>query len=272
MKKIGFIGAGNMGGALIMAASATIGGENIIICDHNPGKIEALQESCGCMVTIDSSAVVKESEYIVLGVKPQVMKDTVKSLVPALKERIEAKDSLPVFVTMAAGISTEVIKMCLGTAVPVIRIMPNTPAMVQAGMILYTASADVTDEQMDHFLEMVAGAGSFEKIPEEKMDQTSAVSGCTPAYAYMFIESLADGAVQVGVPRAQALRLAAQAVLGSAKMVLETGIHPDQLKDNVCSPGGSTIEGVNALEKGGFRGLVAEAIVKATEKNIKLGK
>lgn len=267
MHKIGFIGSGNMGGALITAACKTIGAENVIITNRTLKKARKLAEETGCDVAETNEEIVKKAEYIIFAVKPNVIRSAAKEILPALKEEID-KGHKHVAVTIAAGISTDTISDCLDDIVPVLRIMPNTPVLVGEGMILLTGD----EAYFDEFMSLFSEAGLFEILPEKNFDITTSISGCSPAYAYMFISALADGACQVGVGRAQAIRLAAQAVLGSAKMVLETGEHPDKLKDDVCSPGGSTIVGVNALEEHGFRYCAAEAIIKSTEKNLDLGK
>lgn len=266
MYKTGFIGAGNMGSALAAAAARTIGGENILVCDHNADKPEKLSAATGCRIADSAVRVAKECEYIFLAVKPNVIKKVAAEIAP------ELSGGDHVIVTMAAGVAISSIEESIGFKLPVIRIMPNTPVAIGKGTTLVTFNNSVSEGIFSEFLEIMKDSGSFEKIPEEKFDITTAISGCTPAYVYMFIEALADGAVEVGVPRAQAIKLAAQTVLGSAAMVLESREHPDKLKDNVCSPGGSTIAGVSALEERGFRHAAAQAIVKATEKNLNLGK
>ena len=270
MYKIGFIGAGNMGGALILAACRTIGPEKVIITDYDADKAEELAAQTGCKAARSNEEIAKEAEYIVLAVKPNVIRGVAAGIANTINDDI-SKGTKHVVVTIAAGVMISTIKECLGDQVPVIRIMPNTPVAVGQGMILITGDGE-QDENVLEFQKILEKAGDYLYIPEANIDITTGVSSCAPAYTYMFISALADGAVQVGVPRAQAIRLAAKTVLGSAQMVLETGIHPDQLKDNVCSPGGSTIEGVAALEENNFRYAAARAIVKATEKNLKLGK
>ncbi|MCI8993971.1 MAG: pyrroline-5-carboxylate reductase [Eubacterium sp.] len=270
MYKTGFIGAGNMGGALIIAACHTIGAENVIITDYDLNKAEELSQQTGCKTAASNDDIIRNAEYIFLAVKPNVIREVAKAAASVLSEEL-ANGKKHVVVTIAAGITIETIQECIGTQIPVIRIMPNTPVAVGQGMILLTGP-DPEDENLKEFQEIMAKAGDFLYIPEKNFDITTSISGCTPAYTYMFIDALADGAVQVGVPRAQAIRLAAKTVLGSAQMVLETGLHPDQLKDNVCSPGGSTIVGVTALEKNNFRYGVAQSIIRSTEKNLELGK
>ena len=270
MYKTGFIGAGNMGGALIIAACKTIGPEHVIITDYDLGKARELAAQTGCQVAESNNEVVRSSEYTFLAVKPNVMRSVAAGIADTLNAEIE-KGIKHVIVTIAAGITIATIKECIGNKAPVIRIMPNTPVAVGQGMILLTGDGE-QDENIVEFQSIMKEAGDFLYIPESSFDITTSISSCSPAYTYMFISALADGACQVGVPRAQAIRLAAKTVLGSAQMVLETGIHPDQLKDNVCSPGGSTIVGVTALEENKFRYAVAQSIIQSTAKNLELGK
>lgn len=270
MYKVGFIGAGNMGGALIVAACKSIGADQVLITDHDKEKVQTLAEETGCHVAEDNQELAANAEFIVLAVKPHVIRPVASQIAETLKES-SSRGVCHVVVTIAAGVEIRTITECIGTDIPVIRIMPNTPVMVGQGMILITGSGE-TDENVKEFQILMKEAGDFLYIPESSFDITTSISSCSPAYVYMFISAMADGAVQVGVPRAQALHLAAKTVLGSAQMVLETGIHPDQLKDNVCSPGGSTIVGVNALERNGFRYAAAQAIIESTEKNLSLGK
>ena len=261
--KIGFIGAGNMGGALAIAAAKAVGGDNLLIADVNGEKAAALAAQIGATVA-DNAAIAAQCDYIFLGVKPQMMQDMLADLKPYLTAN-------PVLITMAAGLTIDAIRSWAGD-LPVIRIMPNTPVAVGAGMILYTADAAVTAAQKDAFVAMMAQAGRLDEIPEKLMDAGSCVSGCGPAFAYLFIEALADGGVECGLPRTQALDYAAQTVLGAAQMVLTTRRHPGDLKDAVCSPGGTTIAGVHALEAGGFRSLAMDAVVAAHERTLELKK
>lgn len=260
MNKIGFIGCGNMGGALIRAAVKAVKPSQIWITDKDVSKQNALAKETGAAAK-DIKEIASKCSYIFLGVKPQVMADMLAEIKKTLASR---KDHF-VLVSMAAGISIErLIKMCADC--PIIRIMPNIPASVGEGMILY-ACHKASKADVDAFLKVLSQAGKLAAVDEKLIDAGSAVSGCGPAYAFMFIEALADGGVRCGLPRAQAQLLAAQTLLGSAKMVMETGKHPGELKDAVCSPGGTTIEGVLALEEGGFRGTVSDAVIAAYEKN-----
>ena len=270
MYKTGFIGAGNMGGALIIAACQSQGPENVIITDHDFEKAAKLAEQTGCLAVRTNEEVAENSEYTFLAVKPNIIRSVASGIAETLNKSFD-QGNRHVVVTIAAGIAISTIRECIGGKVPIIRIMPNTPVAVGQGMILITGDGQ-EDANIVEFQQIMARAGEFLYIPESSFDITTSISSCSPAYTYMFISALADGACQVGVPRAQAIRLAAQTVLGSAKMVLETGIHPDQLKDNVCSPGGSTIVGVTALEQNKFRYAVAQSIIQSTAKNQELGR
>lgn len=206
------------------------------------------------------------SRFIVLGVKPQALSALVGEIAPVLKKRSDRF----VVISMAAGISTEKLSELFGFDLPVIRIMPNTPAEVGEGMIICCANSLVTKEEMAEFAAAFAPAGDIEPIAEGLMDAATCVSGCGPAFVYMFIEALADGGVCCGLPRELAMKLAAKTVCGSSQTVIQTKRHPGELKDAVCSPGGSTIEGVEALEKNAFRGAVSRAVTAAFEKTKKL--
>ena len=263
--KFGFIGVGNMGGALARAALRGVPGDCVGLAGRSEEKTRALAEELGCHAG-STAAIAKWGTFLFLGVKPQVMPELLESVAPALAER---RDRF-VLVTIAAGLTIARIQALAGGDYPVIRIMPNTPASVGEGMILYACGEGVTGEEEQAFLEAMAGAGRFSALPEHLMDAGSAVSGCGPAFADLFLEALADGGVACGLPRAQALELAAQMLLGSARLVLESGQHPGALKDAVCSPGGTTIQGVRALEAAGFRSAVMEAVIAAYEKTLAL--
>ena len=265
MATFGFIGTGNMGGALARALAKNVEGDSILLANRSAEKAAALAAELGCKA-VSSEAIAKKADYIFLGVKPQMMADLLAQLSPILKER----EDRFILVTMAAGLTIQRIRELAVGDYPVIRIMPNTPASIGEGMILYTAGSDVLDIELQIFLAAMAGAGRLSPLPEHLMDAGSAVSGCGPAFVDLFIEALADGGVACGLPRASALEFAAQMVAGSAKLILESGKHPGVLKDAVCSPGGTTIQGVRALEAGNFRGTVMEAVIKAYEKNFDL--
>ena len=260
----GFIGAGNMGGALALAAAKKTGGDRIAVACSTRERSEAATQRLGCTAETPQR-ILSDSRFVFLGVKPQMVGGVVESL----KADILASEGI--FVSMLAGVSLEKLALLLGADKKIIRIMPNTPCAVGQGLILYAANGRVSEDELCAFRELMAPAGALDELNEHLIDAASAVSGCGPAYAYLFIEALADGGVKNGLPRAKAQRYAAQMLLGSAEMVLRTGRHPGQLKDEVCSPGGSTIAGVAALERSGFRSACIEAVDAAVEKTKQLG-
>lgn len=267
MLTAGFIGCGNMGGALASAAAKAIGGKNIFLSDFIEEKAERLAEELFANKS-DNKTIAENCKYIFLGVKPQVIFDTIKEIAPTLKRR---KDRY-IVVSMAAGISIEAIEKAFGFNAPVIRIMPNTPAQVGKGVILYSCDDEISVKEREEFEEIFSKAGITDRISEHLIDAASAVSGCGPAFVYLFIEALADGGVLCGLPREKALSYAAETVKGAAEMVIKSGKHPGELKDNVCSPGGTTIEGVKALEMGAFRATTVNAVSKAYDKTLRLKK
>ena len=251
--KIAFIGTGNMGGAL--ARAAALEKENRLwLVNRHPEKAEALQKEIGGTVT-ELAPAVEAAELIVLGVKPLMLPDLCERIKPLLA----AKNDPFTVVSMAAGVSAAQLGEMLGEC-PIIRIMPNTPVAVGEGMILYSCPADV---RADAFLHALRFAGRFLPVEERLMNAGMAVSGCGPAFVDLFVEAMADAGVAQGLSRRDALQLAAQTVLGSAKLILESGKHPGELKDAVCSPGGTTIQGVRKLEEKGFRSAVIEAVIAA---------
>ena len=265
--KFGFIGTGNMGAALAAAAVKGVGGEHVLLANRTPEKALALAKQLGCG-TATNTQVAAECDLIFLGVKPNMMAGLLQELQPVLASR----KTPYTLVSMAAGLTIARLQEMAGAKAPIIRIMPNTPCQVGDGMILYVASPEVEQPVLEGFLLGMTPAGRFDALPESLMDAGSAVSGCGPAFVYLMIEALADGGVACGLPRQKAQDYAAQTLLGAAKMVLETGKHPGALKDAVCSPGGSTIQGVRALEENGFRTAAFEAVIAAYNKTKELGK
>ena len=264
--RYGFIGCGNMGGAVARAVCRGVGPENVVLANRTPAKAEALAEALGCRAATND-VVAQDCDVIFLGVKPQMMADMLAGIAPILAKR----SGRFVLVTMAAGLSMARVREMAGGAYPIIRIMPNTPVSLGAGMIQYCTS-NVTAEEEAEFLKLMVPAGRLDAVPESLIDAASCVSGCGPAWVYQFIEALADGGVACGLPRAKAQEYAAQMVLGSAKLVLESGQHPGALKDAVCSPGGSTIQGVRVLEEKGLRGAVMDAVIASYNKTKEMGK
>lgn len=263
----GFIGTGNMGSALAHAAAKTQSPDQIILADHVPQKAQTLADQLSCHFG-DSKQVAEQSQFLFLGVKPHMMAYLLKDLAPTLS----ARSAPPVFVSMAAGLTLQQLEDMAGSKFPIIRIMPNTPVSEAAGVILYVKNEAVSEEQLSFFTTAMSGAGKLYPLDESLMDAGSAVSGCGPAFAYLFIDALADGGVACGLSRTDAIHFAAQTVLGSAQMILSTGKHPDQLKNDVCSPGGSTIQGVRTLEQRAVRSACMDAVISAFEKTKALGK
>ncbi len=252
-----------MGSALASAISR-VSQTKIYISDHDSKKTAILNESYAYEIS-SNTQIAKECDFIFLAVKPNILPSVAEEIRGALK-------ASAIIVSMAAGVSLCSLREMLGDGKKIIRIMPNTPASLGAGVILYVNEKNVTSDEEESFVGIMKGAGLIDKIDEKLIDAASAVSGCGPAFVYMFIEALADGAVQCGLPRDKALLYASETLRGAAKMVTETGKHPELLKDEVCSPGGSTIEGVHALEDGAFRATVSEAVISAYEKTKLLGK
>lgn len=252
--KIGFIGAGNMGSAMMggIISSGTVEAQDIIASDIFQATLDDLSGELGVNTSISNRDVVDFSDIIILAVKPQYLPDAISGI-----SDMDFTDK--VVVSIAAGQSLARLKELFGKDLKLIRVMPNTPALVGEAMSALSPNELVTEEDTEIVVELFEAFGKAEIVPEKLQDAVVGISGSSPAYVYMFIEALADGAVAEGMPRAQAYKFAAQAVLGSAKMVLETGEHPGVLKDNVCSPGGTTIEAVAALEALGFRNAVIEA-------------
>lgn len=262
MKKVGFIGVGNMGGALATAVCKAISPVAVYLADTFAEKMQAISTQTGATVS-DAKTVAAACDYIFLGVKPQMLS--------ALFEEIgEALDSNPnaTLISMAAGIPLTRIEALVGSARPLIRIMPNTPVAVGEGMIVYTPNACVKREQISFFKEMLSQAGDLLEIPETQMDAACAVSGCGPAFVYMFIDALTRGGVESGLPKESAQHLASQTLLGAARLLQLSDKQPDELKTAVCSPAGSTIEGVRVLENADFYRVVEDA-VKASYKRAK---
>lgn len=262
MKKIGFIGAGNMGGALARAVAKT--GNDVFVADADRRKAEALASDIGANA-VDSAVVVNECDMIFLGVKPQIL----PALATEISGALGARKGGFCLVSMAAGVRLSKLSELFGCD-SIIRIMPNTPAAVGSGVILYAPMAGVDGEYESLLLEALSQAGSLNRLEEKLIDAATAVSGCGPAFVYMFIEALADGGVKCGLPRDKAQKFAAETLLGAAKLCIESGKHPGELKDAVCSPGGSTIAGVASLEECGFRGSVMDAVEAAFERTKEL--
>ena len=262
-KKIGFIGCGNMGGAILFGAleSGVLPKENAYVYDINP-EMMAKAESWGVNLCTDDEDVCTKSDIILLAVKPQNAAEALGMCNKALDGKA--------MMSIVAGITVERLQNMIDGTPRILRLLPNTPAMVFEGAFAVCSDNDFTEEELEIAKSIYSSIGIIEMIPEKLIDAACALNGGGPAFVAMFIEAMADGGVKQGLPRATAYRLAAQTALGTAKMILETGMHPGQIKDMVTSPGGTTIEGCEALERGGMRGAVIDCINKATEKSKKL--
>ena len=260
----GFIGCGNMGSAIIKGLLGSgVSQEEITASDARAESLENLAKETGICKAANNTEVVRTSDVIILAVKPQFLQEVLKEIKPEISRE-------KLVMSIAAGKNMEFLTAGLGEDKKIIRVMPNTPALVGSGITGFTANGNVTAEDKERAFKILSSFGEAEEVPEKLMDVVTSLGGSAPAFVYMFIEALADGAVLDGMPRDKAYHFAAQCVLGSAKMVLESGKHPGELKDMVCSPGGTTIEGVRTLEDAGFRGIVMEAVHEATEKSKEL--
>lgn len=260
--KYGFLGCGNMGGSIAKALSKVT--RDIMVTDRS-GKAKELADELGIQYG-SAEEIVSSCQRIFLAVKPQMMAGVLEPLQEQLQKR------KPLLITMAAGLTVNRIEELAGGRLPVIRIMPNTPVTVGKGMTQYCRNGLVSDEELYSFREDMRFSGRLDELDEHLIDAASALSGCGPAYMYLFIEALADGAVACGIPRAKAMEYAAATMVGAGEMVLSTGMHPGALKDAVCSPGGSTIAGVRSLEQHGFRGAAMDCVAAAFDRNKELGK
>lgn len=266
-KHLGFIGCGNMAGAIIggIVSSEKVAPENILASDILDKNLEKAHKEYGISVTFDNKSVAQWSDILVLSVKPQFYAQVINEIKDEIKENV-------VIVTIAPGITLEILEETFGKQVKIVRTMPNTPAMVREGMTGACANSYVSAQELEEVCELLGTFSRVEVVPEKLMDVVGAVSGASPAYIFMLIEAMADAAVADGMPRAQAYQFAGQAVLGSAKLFLESGKHPGELKDMVCSPGGTTIEGVRQLEARGFKSAMFEALKACVKKSKEFSK
>ena len=262
--KYGFLGCGNMGGAIARALAKTT--KNIMLTSKSAETAVNLSKELGCEHTSDNAALIETCDVVFLAVKPQMAADVLTPLVPLLQKY------KPVLVSMAAGLTLSRIEAMAGGSLPVVRIMPNTPVSIGKGMITYCYNSLVDASVVNTILQALCHAGRFDRIEETQMDAATAAAGCSPAYAYMFIDAIAQGAEACGLPREKALVYAAEAVAGAAQLLLTSGKEPSDLKNAVCSPGGSTLAGVKVLEEEGFVKITADAICSAYKRNIELGK
>ncbi|MCI9271245.1 MAG: pyrroline-5-carboxylate reductase [Dorea sp.] len=259
-KKLGIIGCGNMGGAILYGAmeSGVIAKENVFVYDINPSMRNKASD-WGVTVSANDAEVCRNADMILLAVKPQQAEDALAMCEDALDNKA--------MMSIVAGVTTERLQAMTNGTPRILRIMPNTPAMVYEGAFALCSDNNFTKDELASAKSLYETIGIVEMVPEHLIDAVCGLSGGGPAYAAMFIEAMADGGVKQGLPRTTAYRLAAQTCLGTAKMILETDLHPGQIKDMVTSPAGTTIEGCEKLETGGMRGAVMECIKAAAERS-----
>ena len=263
--KIGFIGTGNMGSGIIKGIlnSKFVPNENINIFDLDREKVNALVREYKVIEKSCETEIVESSDIVILAVKPNVYPVVLKKIRNYLTEK-------KILLTIAAGFSIEKIEAIIDTDKKIVRTMPNTPAQVLEAMTAVTFNRNITEEEKQNIFKLLNSFGKSVEIEERLIHAYTGISGSLPAYVYMFVEALADGGVLEGMPRDKAYEIISQSILGSAKMLLKTGKHPGQLKDEVTSPNGTTIEAVRVLENGNFRGNIIEAVIACTEKSKKM--
>ncbi|MBO4987663.1 MAG: pyrroline-5-carboxylate reductase [Lachnospiraceae bacterium] len=263
--KLGIIGFGNMAEAILggVLKNNFINKEDAVASGKDDAMLKKASDKYGIGVEKDNCKVVEASDVILLSVKPQILEEVINEI-----KEVCTQDKL--IISIVAGKTQAWIEEAFGCEHKVVRCMPNTPALIGEGCTGICFSGSVTAEEKDFALKMLNCVGKAIEVPEKLMDVVVGVSGSAPAYVFMFIEAMADGAVAMGMPRAQAYEFAAQAVMGSAKLMLETGKHPGELKDMVCSPGGTTIEAVRVLEEKGMRSAVMDAVIRCTQRSKEL--
>ena len=265
-KTIAFLGAGNMAEALVkgmLRAGVAAPGE-ILLTDRRKDRLAELEKRFGVATTTDNMAAVRRAAIVVLSVKPQVMNKVLDEISPAL-------DGTKLVISIAAGVPLAAVERKVGHGVRIVRTMPNTPALVGSGATAISPGEHATPEDMEQAKALFDAVGKTVVVDEVLLDAVTGLSGSGPAYVFLIIEALSDAGVKMGLDRATAMTLAAQTVLGSARLLLDTGVHPGQLKDMVSSPGGTTIAGIAALEDGGFRRTLMQAVERATLRSRELG-
>ena len=261
-KKIGFIGCGNMGKAMIsgIIASKKINTENILVSTKSINSKEFIEKEFNINVTLNNEEVVRFSDILVLAIKPNMFREVIEEI----KDKIKKET---IIISIAAGITIDNLENLIGDEYKIVRTMPNTPALVREAISAVCYNKNINNEDLDEVINIFNMFGKCEIIEEKYFHGFIALCGSSPAYVFMFIEAMADAAVKLGIPRNKAYKMAEQAILGSAKLALETGKHPGELKDMVCSPGGTTIEAVTELENGNFRSTIIKALEKCAEKS-----
>lgn len=265
-RKLALIGGGNMGEAILkgLIAAHLIAPQDIAVTDVIQARVAYLRETYAVQALTDNAKAVSEADLIILALKPQDIEPTIQGIAPVMHDR-------QVVISIAAGVPTAKIETAFSKPVRVVRVMPNTPALVLAGAAGLCAGTWATPEDLEVARLLFDALGKTVVVPEYLMDAVTGLSGSGPAYIFVLIEALADGGVKMGLTRDAALTLAAQTVYGSAKLVLESGLHPGELKDRVASPAGTTMAGLHALEAGAFRATIIDAVERATQRSRELG-
>jgi pyrroline-5-carboxylate reductase len=265
-KRVGFVGGGNIGEALVRGLTKTglMPVEHLLVADVRTDRLEELRRLYGVLITADNVTLVRRSDVVILAVKPQILRDVLEEIAPATPGKL--------LVSVAAGVSTDEIRHHLPPGTRLIRVMPNTPALVLEGATAIARASGLADGDLDTARQIFEAVGRVVVLDEEMMDAVTGLSGSGPAYIALVVEALADGGVRVGLDRKTAMTLAMQTVLGAARLLIDTGMHPGQLKDMVSSPGGTTIAGIHTLEAGGLRRTLIDAVERATQRSRELGK
>ncbi len=268
MKTIGIIGVGNMGGALAAAICRATSPDCVYVADADAARVQAFAQEHHC-IAADNDKIAADCDMILLAVKPQVMQAVLTALAPTLAARAEQ----PLLISIAAGLTIATLCAWINNPdYPTVRIMPNTPALIGEGMLLLSVSDSASEADVSDLLSLLRFAGKIDRIPEAQMDAAGSLSGCGPAFVCLIADALADGAVRCGIAKDKALDYAWQTILGTAALAQQTGKHPTVLKDAVCSPGGTTICGVAAMEEGGVRNALMHAVLAAYHRSRELGK
>ena len=266
-RRLGVLGTGKMGSALVRSFinGGLLGPDRVIAADLDRASLDRLRKETGITVTRDNAQVAKTAEIILVALKP----DVCRSVLREIRDGIGPNHLI---VSIAAGVPIKAIEDAVGAQRRIIRVMPNTPCLVGAGASGFSPGKGATSEDRDDVHAMFSSVGLALELPEKHLNAVTGLSGSGPAYGFMVIDALADGGVKMGLPRAVALQLAAQTMLGAARLVIETKRHPAELKDQVASPGGTTIAGIAALERGGLRSTLIDAVEAATKRSVELGK
>lgn len=260
-----------MGGAILRAACKMLNPKEILITDKDAAKVKELTGELGCLDASDNITAAKKADFVILCVKPQNIETVMRDISSVLAQR-EVEGNPAVLVSIAAGISIDKLRSYVSKTQPIIRVMPNTPALIGKGLMIIADDGSAAHDKIAVLENMLKGCGETMRLSESLMDQATVAASCSPAFVYIFIEALADAGVMKGLTRTDAIKMAASAAMGAAAMVMETGKGPSELKDMVCSPAGSTICGVAALEEAGFRSAVIKAFKAAYDRNIEMGK